>query len=513
VFTSQGLVVSVPLTVIRNFRSVAPGESEYGSPSRFKGWMHFSVREVFQFTLLIAAVFCVAAYLPDDVRASWWHFTLLGAGFGVATLAGVWAALGRARRWLRECVCCLVAPLAGVATALDETVYADYRQSAWAWCAVTATIGLLVAFWLILAQAAGLIEGQRAGHRASTHAATTQSSAAVRRRLAVFSLGFVSLAMLMLPSDAYYDMLNPAPIPPGSLPNPNAYDDLLRLAAELPGVTADANPDDSAADERRRKWFDEVHASLLRPAAVPVRYDSQWPAVFETTLALRQLELALSAEGDRQRIAGYVDVAEETYQDLMQLGLASANGGLVVNRLIGTAFAGVGIEGIGQLRGNLSPEQRRALMGTLQSFEARWEPLAIVCARDVAWEQRAVGWPVRISFINWGPPSQATELADRRLLATLRLLVCELALAQYVADHGQPPEQLLTLVPTYLPAVPVDPFSGRALIYRAEPPKYVVYSVGFDRRDDGGRPAVPFGGGDLFLDPPADVPSASGMED
>ncbi|HEV3023824.1 MAG TPA: DUF1559 domain-containing protein, partial [Pirellulales bacterium] len=81
------------------------------------------------------------------------------------------------------------------------------------------------------------------------------------------------------------------------------------------------------------------------------------------------------------------------------------------------------------------------------------------------------------------------------------------------ADHGQPPEQLVTLVPEYLLAVPEDPFSGRTLIYRAESPNFVVYSVGRDRRDDGGRPAVPFGDGDLFLDPPASVPSEGGTED
>ena len=42
-------------------------------------------------------------------------------------------------------------------------------------------------------------------------------------------------------------------------------------------------------------------------------------------------------------------------------------------------------------------------------------------------------------------------------------------------------------MPDYLPALPIDPFSGKPLILANEADGYVVYSVGANRRDDGGR--------------------------
>jgi hypothetical protein len=45
-------------------------------------------------------------------------------------------------------------------------------------------------------------------------------------------------------------------------------------------------------------------------------------------------------------------------------------------------------------------------------------------------------------------------------------------------------------VPTYLPAVPTDPLTaGQPLIYA--PDRGVVYSVGRDGKDDGGKLDVP----------------------
>jgi type II secretory pathway pseudopilin PulG len=74
------------------------------------------------------------------------------------------------------------------------------------------------------------------------------------------------------------------------------------------------------------------------------------------------------------------------------------------------------------------------------------------------------------------------DLTDRRAAAML------LAIRLYEADHGAAPANLYLLVPAYLPAVPVDPFSkdGHQLRYIATPRAEVVYSVGEDGRDDGG---------------------------
>ncbi len=61
------------------------------------------------------------------------------------------------------------------------------------------------------------------------------------------------------------------------------------------------------------------------------------------------------------------------------------------------------------------------------------------------------------------------------------------ALAAYRAKHGSYPADLAALVPKYLAAIPEDLFSGGPLRYKRQDAGYVVYSVGLNRKDDGGR--------------------------
>lgn len=67
-----------------------------------------------------------------------------------------------------------------------------------------------------------------------------------------------------------------------------------------------------------------------------------------------------------------------------------------------------------------------------------------------------------------------------------------LALEAHVARHGRYPEALEDLVPSFLPRVPEDPFAGVALGYGtvegdSDGRRYLLYSCGVDRADDGGR--------------------------
>ena len=70
-----------------------------------------------------------------------------------------------------------------------------------------------------------------------------------------------------------------------------------------------------------------------------------------------------------------------------------------------------------------------------------------------------------------------------------RLLETQLALRAYKCDHGAYPNSLSELAPAYLTRVPEDPFSNHApLIYRRDGKRYTLYSIGFDAKDDGGKP-------------------------
>lgn len=88
-----------------------------------------------------------------------------------------------------------------------------------------------------------------------------------------------------------------------------------------------------------------------------------------------------------------------------------------------------------------------------------------------------------------------------RVEQTERNLHAACALAAYHADHGRYPARLADLVPQYLPAVPEDIFSGQPVVYRPQKDGYVLYSVGDNSKDDGGRARgqEPNGGDDLVV--------------
>jgi hypothetical protein len=69
-----------------------------------------------------------------------------------------------------------------------------------------------------------------------------------------------------------------------------------------------------------------------------------------------------------------------------------------------------------------------------------------------------------------------------------RLLVVEFAKRAYFLEHGKYPASLHELAPKYLASVPTDPFRpGHALGYSFTADTPVVYSVGPDQLDEGGR--------------------------
>jgi len=82
-------------------------------------------------------------------------------------------------------------------------------------------------------------------------------------------------------------------------------------------------------------------------------------------------------------------------------------------------------------------------------------------------------------------PAHLTTAEARQATALVAL-----ALERYRLARGSYPETLSALVPEFLTDVPVDPFSGRPVLYINTVGRTVVYSVGEDLRDDGGSSEI-----------------------
>jgi len=83
---------------------------------------------------------------------------------------------------------------------------------------------------------------------------------------------------------------------------------------------------------------------------------------------------------------------------------------------------------------------------------------------------------------------------DLMAIAHLRTAQAAIAIERYRLAAGVLPVSLADLVPEYLEAVPEDPFDGKALRYRKLEPGFVLYSIGPDHTDDGGKENPPRSG-------------------
>jgi len=88
---------------------------------------------------------------------------------------------------------------------------------------------------------------------------------------------------------------------------------------------------------------------------------------------------------------------------------------------------------------------------------------------------------------------QFSKIASREAhtIAATRALQLAAAIQWYRLDHHAFPATLDALVPAYLPAIPLDPYSGKPLQLRRDGDTWVLWSIGPDLLDDLGQKALP----------------------
>jgi len=70
--------------------------------------------------------------------------------------------------------------------------------------------------------------------------------------------------------------------------------------------------------------------------------------------------------------------------------------------------------------------------------------------------------------------------------AELRAVIGIIAAERFRLDHGRWPASWEQLIPEYVKQVPLDPFTGQAMLLKPLPDGLVIYSAGSDGKDDGG---------------------------
>jgi hypothetical protein len=209
-------------------------------------------------------------------------------------------------------------------------------------------------------------------------------------------------------------------------------------------------------------------------------------------LSIGGLARAFSDEGRLAELEGRTADAVRCHVDTIRLGQAAESGGLIMDWALGSAVEGIGLGGLYRMHRSLTPAQSRRLIAELRRVDAGREPFEKAMARELSWMERQFGWQVRLNYVGSkiGCPEAARpyrmEHGLQKGSALMRLVICELAIHVYTAENGTDPEELADLVPDYLASVPEDPFSGGPPVYRRTSTGHLLYSVGWNQRDDGG---------------------------
>ena len=87
----------------------------------------------------------------------------------------------------------------------------------------------------------------------------------------------------------------------------------------------------------------------------------------------------------------------------------------------------------------------------------------------------------------WLPDFRYVFMKEAALEAMMLATKSGLACKVYKNKYGRYPDSLDALVPGILDAVPIDPFTGKPLVYKLTADEVLIYSFGSNETDDGGR--------------------------
>lgn len=294
----------------------------------------------------------------------------------------------------------------------------------------------------------------------------------------------------------YCQMLWLLPLPPPFSTAPTHHRRLMEISQRIRGLKSPTSP---AARADRQALLDETIRLVEDDNYIPYNplEDASldaWNAFLMPSQLTRDLARALDADSADALAAGDHDRACTLALANVRLGLMLRRGSTLIEYLIGTAVQGLTAKRLIAARADVSPEQARRIITVLQQSLDQQEDFGAIKYRDRVMAERAYGWAARLSNIleSAGLPSQiylASSIDEPQLRSTamVRLLQTDLALHLYQSHHGALPQRLGDLVPDYLPDLPLDPYSQKPLVYRANGDSFLLYSVGHDRIDNGGN--------------------------
>jgi hypothetical protein len=385
-------MVILPLFAWRLVR-LPPQPRDQNSPnSPLRSPAKYALRDLLLFIVLAAAFCTLLFYVPMHLWHGWLWILIFGIGFGVVTLIGTWAALGRGVRWLRLLLVCIVP---------------------WAWP---------TALWLWTWRR-WTNSDQLANPPHYDKAARLTSRA-------------LALVLLLPPVWTYAILVHKTPIPQEKFPEKNAYPMLIDAGKSAgfvldPNVSYPPNPTQlRQAAKAVAPDLTKARRAMQEPCWVPIVYEPQGEMnaytidVHERSQALAALTFAFLAEGEAALFDGHTDDAQASYRDLFLLARNVSRGGLNSDWWFAFECERFAMTKMYQIRQQLTAEQCDEWIRLLYEQTRVLESNSITARRNSAFSDRRRHWLERLRWRFW----EMTRNRSHGPIPHERLGQCRLAL-------------------------------------------------------------------------------------
>jgi hypothetical protein len=300
-----------------------------------------------------------------------------------------------------------------------------------------------------------------------------------RRRRNLSRVVLVMLLFLVTAPPVYIfvRLLVRPPIPTAALPNPNAYDRLIKAGNSVV-LPADLRARLKEADALRalldsfRPALDELRIALREPCVVPVDYESRPEYPVEAPIS--NLARLLFCEERLADMEGRHEDALKALLDRARLAEHMTRGATEREWELADAILPFRpYDGAVAIINSQDAASCRQFVRDLQQIETNREPLEQIQRRTYIHRANHSSWQWRAGQVINELANDASEGdylrgAYKLSQVDLRRVIVVAAVRAFTVEHGKLPDQLQDLVPEYLDEIPIDPFSTESKPIRYE---------------------------------------------
>lgn len=291
------------------------------------------------------------------------------------------------------------------------------------------------------------------------------------RNVLLLLLAIFSVPVFLVLGIVVFLALRPLPrlVP---LPNPNAYDDLVKAGG---GVALGTRNYAKLNVYQLRPLVQsnltalaQARDALDSPCRVPLQFSQEDQQRSAGDLnKLWSLAQAFAAEGKLAGLDRRVGKQGECDLDLIRLGADAARGGMINDILSGNSIESLGATDLAKLAGQLDARTCREAAATLERLDAEKPSWPEAWKQEDNWVRRTFGAKavvvevvIHFQLKRIGPRLQRNYQSEQLKLRRLEL---DLALRAYELDKGHHPASSADVTPEYLKAVPKNPVTGKPL--------------------------------------------------